>query len=201
MIDYRIIIILLMICIFIYVIFDISQPNVSQSNINNIGKNNIKNEPKQTGEKIIKSSEMTVDQIADFNNNYGISYEDIEPIRIPKDTYNRMVDIITEYSLKVTDFNEKLQIIYLTTFHLFDENFAAISIKKLDESLVNYIYISPPNISFPEGNLYHNLQKAIISNITDKIVNSDLGFMNNLKQDRVLIDIYLHNLFTTIGIM
>jgi hypothetical protein len=194
MIDFRIIILLLMVCIFIYVISNQDNIKIEPKKIHDMKHN-------KTNNQIIKSSEMTTEQIYDFNNNYGISYDDIEPIRIPKDSYNHMVDIITDYSLKYTDFNEKLQIIYLSTFHLFDENFGAISIKKLDESIVNYPYISPPNISFPEGNLYHNLQKAIISNITGKIVNSDLQFMNDREKDRVLIDIYLNNLFTTIGIM
>jgi hypothetical protein len=201
MVDFKIIILLLMICIFIYVVSD--QPNINQPNTNqpNINKSDIKTELKKEHNKIIKSSEMTSEQIAEFNNNYGIPYDDIKSIRISKKAYKHIVDIMTDHTLKVTDFNEKLQIIYFSTFHLFDKNFAAVSIKKLDEGLVNYSYISPENISFPEGNLYHNLQKAIISNITSKIVNSDLRFMDDKEKDKVLIDIYLHNFFTTIGIM
>lgn len=125
---------------------------------------------------------------------------DIPSIHINRQLYEKMVDIVTDYSMKSKIYDEKLILIYLSTFHLFDMNYGIKTIKKLDDSLSAYPYY-PNNTHFPAGNMHHNLQKAIITNITLKIINSDLYLSHDATKDRRMIDIYLNNLFTTINIV
>lgn len=121
-------------------------------------------------------------------------------IFINNDTYKKMVDIVTNYSMMATDQNEKMILIYLSTFHLFDMNYPYLSIKDLDEKTAKYPYY-PNDTQFPEGNMHHNIQKAIITHITLQITNSERQLVHDKVKDRVIIDIYLYNLFTGIGIM
>lgn len=124
----------------------------------------------------------------------------IPEIQIDKKTYTKMVDIVTDYSLLAQDHDEKMILIYLSTFHLFDMNYGNLSIKKLDDRIEKYPYF-PNNTLFPEGNMHHALQKAIITHITLQITNSERRLLHDREKDRVIIDIYLSNLFTGIGIM
>ena len=96
--------------------------------------------------------------------------------------------------------NEKLVLIYLSTFHLFDMNFDYRSVKKLDDKLKNYPYSSDETV-YPEGEMYYNLQKAIITNITNKISTSERQLNNDRIKDRQVIDVYLSTLFKSIGVM
>jgi hypothetical protein len=143
------------------------------------------------------------DKPTDLQNQNGsidIESEEVPCIRISADTYKKMVNIVTDYSMMSSDHNAKMILIYLSTFHLFDMNYGYLTIKKLDDKIKSYPYF-PNNTQFPEGNMHYNLQKAIISHITLQIVNSERQLIHDKEKDRTLIDVYLYKLFTGIGIM
>jgi hypothetical protein len=121
-------------------------------------------------------------------------------IKIDPVTYEKMVDAITNYSLMSNDYNNKLILIYTSTFHLFDMNYGYKAIKKVDDRLVNYPYV-PNTIEYPTGNMHNNIQKAIITHITQQIDRSERQFTNDFDADRKIIDVYLNTLFKYINIM
>lgn len=125
--------------------------------------------------------------------------EEIENIKINDEILEEMIDIVTEYSMMRSNQNEKIILIYLSTFHLFDMNYDYRSIEELDKKLEKYPYIGN-EYEFPQGNRYHNLQKAIITNITKSIVKTEFRLTNDTKSDRKIIELYLKKLFTSIGI-
>lgn len=125
---------------------------------------------------------------------------DAPDIIIDEETYQKMLDAVTNYSLMTKDYDRKRIIIYLSTFHLFDMNYSYKPIQKLDNSLVDYPYISS-ELEYPVGDLYRNLQKAIITHITKNIDMSEKVLSNDRRNDRMIIDIYLRNLFVSIGAM
>jgi hypothetical protein len=129
-----------------------------------------------------------------------VSETPITPIRISDETYEKMVNIVTDYSMMSENHNEKMILIYLSTFHLFDMNYGYLSIRDIDEKISKYPYY-PNNTKFPEGNMHHNLQKAIITHITLQVANAERELVHDKEKDRQVIDIYLNNLFTGIGIM
>lgn len=126
--------------------------------------------------------------------------DNVYVIKIDPKTYEEMVDIVTSYSLLMPDYERKLILIYLATFHLFDMNFGFNSIKRVDDRLVSYPYI-PNNVNYPSGNLHHNLQKAIITHITEKIDGSERQLINSFNSDRKIVDVYLRSLFSSIGVI
>lgn len=128
----------------------------------------------------------------------NIQHQDVS-IQIEGTMYEKAVDIVTDYSLKSTDHNDKMILIYLSTFHLFDMNFPYQAIKRLDDTLIPYPYI-PNEIAYPSGNMHHNLQKAIITHITQQIAGSERQLYHDRDKDRMVIDVYLSNLFTSIGV-
>ena len=131
------------------------------------------------------------------NNNNSTTQEDVQ---INQQMYDRAVDIVTDYSLKSTEYDDKMTLIYLSTFHIFDMNFSHASIEKLDDSLESYPYV-PNSTEFPEGSMHHNLQKAIITNISTCLSNDTAyQLVHDRVKDRVLIDMYLNNLFNQIGV-
>lgn len=121
-------------------------------------------------------------------------------IIIDNDTYQKMLDAVTDYSLKTTDYNGKLTLIYLSTFHLFDMNYEYKDVKMLDDSLVNYPYYSN-HVEFPVGNMHNNIQKAIITHISKNIDSSERQLSHNKEIDRQIIDIYLKDLFKCIDVI
>ena len=129
-----------------------------------------------------------------------VSETPITPIRISDETYEKMVDIVTGYSMMSQNHDEKMILVYLSTFHLFDMNYGYLSIRDIDEKISKYPYY-PNNTKFPEGNMHHNLQKAIITHITLQVANAERELVHDKEKDRQVIDIYLNNLFTGIGIM
>lgn len=177
MFDYRIILICLMACVFLCLLSSMSQSDEMSTNVTS-------NKTTQSDTETMSDAEI----------------ESIPRIQIDKDTYEKMVDIVTDYSLKAKDHNEKMLLIYLSTFHLFDMNYGHMTLKKLDNKIEAYPYF-PNNTQFPEGNMHHNLQKAIITHITLQIANSERQLVHDKEKDRVIIDIYLHNLFTGIKVM
>ena len=116
-------------------------------------------------------------------------------INVDSASLNEMVDTVTKYSLKSDDYAEKLVLIYRATFHLFDMNFPVVSIFKLDNYVSKFKY-EYNKYEFPQGDLYHNLQRFIITNITHYIVNSERQLQNNFENDREIIYVYLRALFT-----
>lgn len=121
-------------------------------------------------------------------------------IHISKSIYDKMVEIVTNYSMMSNDDNEKVILIYLATFHLFDMNYGQNILTSLDTKITSYPYY-PNNIQFPKGNIYHNLQKAIITHITLQITDSERKLVHDKNKDHLVIDIYLSNLFQGIGII
>jgi len=118
-----------------------------------------------------------------------------DKIMIDEQTFNMMTDIVTNYSLKSVDLSQKLVLIYRATFHLFDMNYPSSSIELLDNYLAKYKY-EYSDYEFPQGDMFLNLQKFIITNITNYIVNSEKQFQNNFEDDRIIIYVYLKNLLT-----
>lgn len=127
------------------------------------------------------------------------SFDSDDEIKIEGQLYEKAVDIVTDYSMKSTDDNDKHILIYLSTFHLFDMNFNYDSVKKLDDKLRRYPYV-PSNVAYPTGNMHHNLQKAIITHITEQITISERQLIHDRKKDRAVIDLYLSSLFTGINV-
>ena len=127
------------------------------------------------------------------------SQEEIEDIKINNEILEEMIDIVTTYSMMRPKQNEKMVLIYLSTFHLFDMNYDYRSVEKLDKELENYPYIGN-EYEYPKGNKYHNLQKAIITNITKSIVKTEFRLTGDTKSDRKIIGLYIKKLFTSIGI-
>jgi hypothetical protein len=121
-------------------------------------------------------------------------------IIIDEQTYYQMLDAITHYSLLTNKYNEKLTLIYLSTFHLFDMNYAYDDVKILDASLIEYPYF-PIEMNFPTGNMHNNLQKAIITHINKNIDSSDRKLSDDKINDREILDIYLKDLFKGIGVV
>jgi hypothetical protein len=121
-------------------------------------------------------------------------------IEIDAKTFEKMVDIVTNYSLMTNDHDKKLILIYLSTFHLFDMNYGYNAVKRVDDRLSSYPYV-PNHIEYPVGNMHNNIQKAIITHITHQIDKSERQFLNEFSADRKIIDIYLSTLFKSIGIM
>jgi len=136
--------------------------------------------------------------ITSLTSNYS-SEPSNDDIRIEGKLYEKSVDIVTDYSMKSTDNDDKMILVYLSTFHLFDMNFSYDSIKKLDDKLKMYPYV-PSQITYPTGNMHHNLQKAIITHITEQITNSDRQLVHNRKKDRAVIDLYLSSLFVALNV-
>jgi hypothetical protein len=128
------------------------------------------------------------------------SDEENDDIIITDDVYGKMLDVITYYSLKTNDSDKKMVVIYLATFHLFDMNYGYGEVKKLDKKLVDYPY-APNHIEYPEGNMHKNLQKAIITRITYHITSSDRVLTGDAIKDKQILDVYLTNLFASIGIL
>lgn len=121
------------------------------------------------------------------------------PITINEQTYQKMLDAVTHYSLKSNNYNEKLVLIYLATFHLFDMNYEYIDVKRLDDRLVEYPYY-PNHMEFPVGSMHNNIQKAIITHISKNIDASERRITNDKEKDRQILDIYLRDLFRNIGV-
>lgn len=121
-----------------------------------------------------------------------------QPICVNKDTYDKMLDIITNYSLMSNDRHKKLILIYLSTFHLFDMNYDIKSIQKLDDRLANQPY-EHNNVYYPEGTMYHNLQKTIITHLTKYL--DDIKLNNNKQHDKIIINVFMNNLFNTLKIL
>jgi hypothetical protein len=128
-----------------------------------------------------------------------IRSEDIEDIKITDEILNEMIDIVTTYSMMRQKQNEKMILIYLSTFHLFDMNYDYRSIAKLDKILEKYPYIGN-EYQYPTGNMYHNLQKAIITNITLSLTRSEVVLTSERLSDRKIIELYIKKLFRSIGI-
>lgn len=124
---------------------------------------------------------------------------DSENITISPELYREMVKIVSSYSMLSQDQGKKQVLIYLSTFHLFDMNFSYKSVKKLDESLKSYPYV-PGKVEYPIGNMHHNLQKTIITHITQHIEASDKR-LTNTNDDKKMIDDYLSRLFKNIKVM
>ena len=122
-----------------------------------------------------------------------------EKIKIDEELYNKMLDIVLYYSKKSPKQNMKLTLIYLSTFHLFDMNYSLNMLKQLDASLNKYPFVAG-TISYPSGNMHHNLQKAIVTNITKHLDHSE-RMLTDTYNDRVMLDIYLRQLFNDIGVM
>ena len=137
-----------------------------------------------------KKEENTNVIIIDKDNNINVDYTSL----------NEMADTVTKYSLKSDDYAEKLVLIYRATFHLFDMNFPVVSIIKLDDYVSKFKY-EYNKYEFPQGELYHNLQRFIITNITHYIVNSERQLQNNFENDREIIYVYLRALFTHSHVM
>ena len=133
------------------------------------------------------------------NDNF-IDIDDNAEIHIDNELYQKMLDAVTYYSLMTDNHDEKLVLIYLATFHLFDMNYSYLSVAKLDDSLTQYPF-TPNHIEYPSGNMHHNLQKAIITNITQHLSSSERVFTTNHDNDRPIIDIYLKSLFRDIKVM
>jgi hypothetical protein len=124
---------------------------------------------------------------------------DPKKIKIDSVMYDKMLNIILNYSKQSNDPHEKLILIYLSTFHLFDMNYSYESIKHLDDSLANYIFISG-SYTYPRGNMHHNLQKVIITRIAQHIESSERK-LDNTDIDREMLDIYLYNLFNDLDVL
>lgn len=135
----------------------------------------------------------------EYNTNIIIIDKD-NNINVNCTSLDEMVDTITDYSLKSDDYAEKLVLIYRATFHLFDMNFPVASIFKVDNYVSKFKY-EYNKYEFPQGDLYHNLQRFIITNITHYIVNSERQLQNNFENDREIIYVYLKALFTHSHIM
>ena len=125
---------------------------------------------------------------------------DDNSIVIDKKLFNKMVDIVTDYSLKGNTINEKYILIYMSTFHLFDMNYDYKKIKALDEKMINYPYIAN-EIQYPTGRIHLNLQKTIITHITYQISRSERELTGNRETDRQIIYVYLYRLFATLDII
>lgn len=147
-----------------------------------------------------EKSRVNEEQYSNSSNGNEVECSGSNDIKIGITTYDKMVDIVTNYSLMSSDYNKKLVLIYLSTFHLFDMNFSYESVKRLDDKLVKYPYI-PNNIEYPSGNMHYSLQKAIITHITQQLDKSEMEFVNEFNADRKIIDIYLSTLFKSIQIM
>jgi len=137
---------------------------------------------------------LCIFQKKEYNTNIIIIDEN-DNLTIDEITLDEMTDIVTEYSLQSNDYSEKLILIYMSTFHLFDMNFPAVVINKLDLYLAKFKY-DYNNYDYPQGDLYHNLQRFIITNITHYIINSERQLQNNFENDREIIYVYLKALFT-----
>lgn len=135
-----------------------------------------------------------------FTNKNNVGTDGVYIIKIDPATYEKMVDAVTNYSLMANDYNNKLILIYLSTFHLFDMNYGHNAVKKVDDRLVNYPYV-PNTIEYPTGNMHKNIQKAIITHISQQIDRSERQFMNDYNADRKVIDVYLNTLFKYINVM
>lgn len=123
---------------------------------------------------------------------------DHNPICINNDTYQKMLDIVTNYSLMANDKHKKIILIYLSTFHLFDMNYDIESIKILDNKLSNHTFVAS-DIEFPQGNMHYNLQKTIITYIIKYL---DFQKLNNTKDhDKIIIDVFLINLFKNLNVL
>jgi len=122
-------------------------------------------------------------------------------IIIDDETYHKMLDAVTHYSLKSTDHDMKLGLIYLATFHLFDMNYHTDDLKMLDDSLKGYSTVSFINrLRYPVANMYPNIQNAIITHINNNIESSDRSLIHDQQQDRLFLDGYLNDLFRGINI-
>jgi len=121
-------------------------------------------------------------------------------IIIDDDTYQKMLDAVTHYSLKTSDYNGKLTLIYLATFHLFDMNYEYKDVKILDDRLIEYPYY-PNHVEFPVGNMHNNIQKAIITHISKNIDSSERKLSHDKEIDRQILDIYLKDLFKGIDVI
>jgi hypothetical protein len=146
----------------------------------------------------------TTDTCVDTNDTNGTKTKTDEKstyiIKIGTDTYEKMVDAVTNYSLMSNEYNLKLVLIYLSTFHLFDMNYGFNAVKLVDDRLASYPYI-PNDVEYPSGNLHKNIQKAIITHITKQIDGSERQLTNDYNADRKIIDLYLGSLFDSIGVI
>ena len=135
----------------------------------------------------------------DSTNNRYDNYAFRQPISINEQTYQKMLDAVTHYSLKSDNYNEKLVLIYLSTFHLFDMNYEYTDVKILDDKLKNYPAFTNHK-EFPTGSMHNNIQKAIITHITKNIDWSERKLTSDQEKDRQILDVYLKDLFKNIGV-
>lgn len=120
-------------------------------------------------------------------------------ISIDDKIYQKMLDAVTHYSLMSKNYDEKLILIYLATFHLFDMNYDYNNVKKLDAKLSDHPYI-PNHMEYPVGNMHNNIQKVIITHISENIVDSERQLTNDKNKDREILDVYLITLFKDMGV-
>ncbi|VBB18615.1 hypothetical protein YASMINEVIRUS_1078 [Yasminevirus sp. GU-2018] len=126
--------------------------------------------------------------------------ENAKNIEIDETIYQKMLDAVTNYSLTTSDYDKKLAIIYMATMHLFDMNYEYSSVKRLDDSLVEFPYI-PNHVSYPSGNMHENIQKAVITHISKHLTSSERQLSTVRETDREMLDIYLRSLFRNISVM
>jgi hypothetical protein len=122
-------------------------------------------------------------------------------IIITPELFDKMVDIVTDYSMLKEKNDEKILLVYLSTFHLFDMNYSYEKIKILDDSLKNELYVSP-SITLPQGNHHHNIQKVIISQIEQYISHkNNCKLVHDYNNDKSIVRKYLKELFTSMNIL
>lgn len=133
-------------------------------------------------------------------NEKDYKYDEKLNIKISEDTFNKYVDIVTDYSLLDKETENKYILIYLATFHLFDMNYSYRSVRQLNDRLIDFPYLSN-DIQYPKGSIHDNLQRTIITHITQYIDKSERKFVGDREKDREIIRIYLKNLFGNMEVL
>jgi hypothetical protein len=214
MLDTRIVLFLLMILLLICIISMDDDKN-NKYIIDENKKQQQQQQQQQQKQQNMELNDAIQDAIQNMNGNVPLTnldsdhaifhkYDDstdiAEDIHINNELFETFTDIVTNYSMMRETIPEKYVLIFLSTFHLFDMNYSYKTLVKLDKQLEDYPYV-PNVVTFPVGNLHHNIQKAIITHITLQIYNSERDLVNNREKDREIIRVYLEKLYQSIGIM
>lgn len=121
-------------------------------------------------------------------------------IIINQKLYNRFVEILLNYAYQAKDQDTRTLYIYLATFQIFNVNFHAKRLERLDQHLTGSRLVRD-DISYPSWTKYHNLQAVIANLVGKELTNTERDFTGDREQDKKLIDVYLTTLFDLIGIV
>lgn len=129
-----------------------------------------------------------------------LNYDGNEKIQMDKYLYERFVDLLTKYSLKVKDQQTKALYVYFITFELFNRNFHRKRLEALNVIASEVKFAGCNNMEFPTWNKYHNLQKLFAAYVCKMIVKSDRELKSDYDSDKKVMNVYLDRLMNLLEI-